>query len=522
MIRFHYRLVQEWPPLAWLAECIVSEHVITVFHGSMVEVRDTWFCEAVWDGEYDVGGFDSTDLIFGSGGRARDEYATFVSSGSTVDRLQAFPFEDGFLVSNSLVCLLAVTDAKLDTAYTKNYMMQFMSIRNGLKKYERMLNLSSGSVKLTYFNNLKWNGETLIEVEKSNVTRDFHTFEKYRDFLESSLGKIAENMSADGRQYPYQMLGTLSSGYDSPTVTVLAQQFGLREVISVKTAAGRKLDHGSEIAKILGMQLTLISRRAWRSRRFPEVPFIASDAMGQDVYFSGAEDKLQGRVLLTGFHGDKVWDKNTENLTPDIVRGDTSGLSLTEYRLLAGFIHLPVPFMGVRQIQEINVISNAPEMVLWDVPGDYSRPICRRIVEGAGVPRGSFGVSKKAVSVLYHSIDSTLSLNSYKDYYRWLYSHSENRQHRRKVSSHITSMLLELCHRPIRDVVRWIFRIERVAPWPLKVVANRIANKLEHLHFQHRKNLFRHTFAWSIEKAKKRYNTYYIRDKRAIRHLTKW
>ncbi len=133
-----------------------------------------------------------------------------------------------------------------------------------------------------------------------------------------------------------------------------------------------------------------------------------------------------------------------------------------------------------------------------------------------------FGVSKKAVSVLYHSIDSTLSLNSYKDYYRWLYSHSEDRQHRRKVSSHIASMLLELCHRPIRDVVRWIFRIERVAPWPLKVVANRIASKLKDLHLQHRKNLFRHTFAWSIEKAKKRYNTYYIRDKRAMRHLTKW
>ena len=53
-----------------------------------MEVCDTWFCEAVWDGDYEAGDFDLTDLVFGSGGRLRDERAIFVSSGTTVDRLQ--------------------------------------------------------------------------------------------------------------------------------------------------------------------------------------------------------------------------------------------------------------------------------------------------------------------------------------------------------------------------------------------------------------------------------------------------
>ena len=143
---------------------------------------------------------------------------------------------------------------------------------------------------------------------------------------------------------------------------------------------------------------------AWISPRSPlvsrrnEIPFLAADAEGEDVCFAGAQDILPGRVLLTGFHGDKVWSPHTTALGENLVRTDLSGLS--EYRLWTGFIHCPVPFMTARQIRDIHAVSRSAEMQPWSVRGDYNRPICRRIVEGCGVPRGAFGVKKRAAAVL--------------------------------------------------------------------------------------------------------------------------
>ena len=41
------------------------------------------------------------------------------------------------------------------------------------------------------------------------------------------------------------------------------------------------------------------------------------------------------------------------------------------------------------------------EMEPWRLGGKYDRPIARRIIEDAGVPRGMFG-TKKAASAFYH------------------------------------------------------------------------------------------------------------------------
>lgn len=113
---FEYKLVADWPPLAWLARCHDASQAMTIFHGQRVEITPEWFCEAVWAGPYEDGGFDQTDIIAGSGGRLRDGRAIFVSSGSTVDRLNSLEVADGAWVSNSLACLLAATRAALTRA----------------------------------------------------------------------------------------------------------------------------------------------------------------------------------------------------------------------------------------------------------------------------------------------------------------------------------------------------------------------------------------------------------------------
>ena len=198
MLKLEFQLVSDWPPLSWAAHCTNNGPVITVYHGSRVEVRDAWFCEAIWDGEYDEGDFDLTDLVFGSGCRLPEEKVTFVSSGTTVDRLHSLAFQNRVWISNSLACLLTVADAELDPTYPK-YFRDLGSIVNGLGKYKKELEVLGGNVQLTYFDNLEWNGQTLIEVEKRNPVRDFSSFLKYRDFLLSSLQKITSNMAAKGR-----------------------------------------------------------------------------------------------------------------------------------------------------------------------------------------------------------------------------------------------------------------------------------------------------------------------------------
>ncbi len=78
--RLHPILEPDWPALAWIARCERSNPVITVRHGPQVETREDWLCEAVWDGEFEAGDFDRTDLVFGSGIRLRDEGIIFVRS----------------------------------------------------------------------------------------------------------------------------------------------------------------------------------------------------------------------------------------------------------------------------------------------------------------------------------------------------------------------------------------------------------------------------------------------------------
>ncbi|HEY7910834.1 MAG TPA: hypothetical protein VIG62_02890 [Blastocatellia bacterium] len=412
-------MVPDWPPLAWLARCDKSSSIIDLFHGSRVEVTSDWFCEAAWAGDYQLGDFDQTDIVAGSGGRLRDGKATFVSSGSTVDRLNSIELGDGARVSNSLSCLLAFVNADIDPSYPR-YFRHIQTLVSGLNKYNRFLATSAGEVQLTYFDNLIWDGAAITVRAKPGVRRDFSTFSRYHEFLEGSMRLLSKNITASERRYKYELLPTCSAGYDSATVTTLARQAGCRQVLCFERGGGEEPDSGKPLALALEMEPVVVEKHAWASMSMPEVLFIAADADGGDVYFKSAEPVLGGKILLTGFHGDKMWGKQTKDLSEHIVRGDISGLSLTEYRLLTGFIQCSAAFWGVKQIRDINALSNSDEMKPWDIPGDYSRPVCRRIVEEAGVPRELFGIKKRASWVRFNRSRDFLTAESMEDYLEWL------------------------------------------------------------------------------------------------------
>ncbi|MDT8364769.1 MAG: hypothetical protein RQ714_09040 [Nitrosomonas sp.] len=147
-IQFSYQLIKQWPPLTWVALCSEVDKTISVRHGNQVETHDEWFCEAVWPDNFEEGNFDLTDLVAGTGGRYRNNAIIFVSSGNTVDRILSLQTDKGLLVSNSLACLLAVSNAKIDITYP-DYYQDFATIIHGLTGYKRTLATSLGSVDIS-------------------------------------------------------------------------------------------------------------------------------------------------------------------------------------------------------------------------------------------------------------------------------------------------------------------------------------------------------------------------------------
>ena len=413
---FQYRCINAWAPLAWLAKCPKESGRIEVWHGNQIEVRPEWFCEAVWPGPFKSGDFDQTDLVAGTGGRIRDGRAIFVSSGNTIDRIVSFETAGELFVSNSLPCLLAISGACIDTSYPRYY-EDFRTIIHGLNKYKSTLKTLNGDIHLSVFGYVCWDGHKSSSAFKSAVQRNFNAFELYFNFLRQSLADLACNMGDQARQHNYRFLATASSGYDSPAIATLAREAGCEEAICIDQDRFGAVENGGKIASQIGLSPISISRDAWREPGGQEILFLAADGTAEAVPLASARRQLAGRVLLTGYHGDKMWAKDTKDVSENIVRGDSSGLSLSEYRLWVGFIHCPITFWGVRQIGDLKRLSNSEEMRPWDVQGDYSRPIPRRIVESAGVPRDAFGTSKRATAI---SSGEFLSLPTLTAYRAWV------------------------------------------------------------------------------------------------------
>lgn len=502
-MRLTYVRVPEWPRLAWLAACPLGTDGVTCFAGVGVEAHDEWFCEGVWAGPFSEGQLDRTDLVFGSGGRIRAEGLVFVAAGSTLDRLHWLRRGDGVWVSNSLPCLMAAVGGSLDLRIGRWMFRAVNSIREGLEHYRRELPTTAGPVHLTYFNNLLWDGAELRDVTKPAPARDFGSYEKYRAFLDASMAKLVANATDTSRTRPFGLMSTLSTGYDSSAVTVLAQQAGCDEALGFDRSPLGLDDSGKTVAEILGVRFHPVQIRDAPNA---DVSFLAvGTGNGGSVSFKSAETLLADRVVFTGFHGDKVWDKHTEALGPDIVRGDTSGSDLAEYRLEIGFVNCPVPYWGVRQIRDIHAISNSSELAPWDTGDDYSRPICRRIVEERGVPRDAFGTRKRGMFRARPSPQNFLTAELRRDYFEWLTSRRGDWIRLRKIPpivslDNFASASLRYLE-PALDRLRRQPLLEKLGPRPRRVIDALLARGRE----ERRRRVHYYVTHWAVDRAKERY-----------------
>jgi hypothetical protein len=163
-----------------------------------------------------------------------------------------------------------------------------------------------------------------------------------------------------------------------------------------------------------------ISGADWKTEPLAEEPFLAANAIGEEVRFQAAKELSRGEVLFTGYHGDKVWAKDQKAVASGFLRGDPSGSSLSDFRLAAGFLYCVIPFWGVKEINRIHKISCSSEMQKWSVGCEYDRPTCRRIVESGGLSRGAFAIVKKNASQMRRNDSSALSDVSMSVYMKWL------------------------------------------------------------------------------------------------------
>lgn len=391
------KLVSAWPKLAWVAKFTHRADTITVYHGLCVETNELWCVEAVWAGEYERGDFDRTDLVFGSGLRCREHGVVFVSSGTTLDRLWYYRSKDSWHVANSLPALLAVGGISL-SGVNVDYVRDVDTIIQGLTGYKRQLPCKGGQLGIIYFNNLLWDGGSLTEVNKPDTAPRFDTYDTYAAYLMETAESLAGNMGDRARTYHVTPLVTVSEGYDSSVAAVIARRAGCRQSVTIRqsTSLWRGSDSGEEVARHLGLKCTTYDRTA---RRYPLEETIWAVAGRASILNWTLFDYPEPLCLLfTGPYGDKMWSRERWKFRDPFKWTILSTGGIGEFRLFRGIFHCPVPFWGMRHLREIWEITHSKAMEPWSVPGDYDRPIPRRIVEEEGVPRKAFGQRKKNTS----------------------------------------------------------------------------------------------------------------------------
>jgi hypothetical protein len=422
--QLQFREQSALPKLAWLAEVDTDARTVTVHHGSAVEKRSHWCVEGTWDAPFEAGEFHRAENFFGSGVRVDGQRLVFCASVALVDRLFHVAWNGRVFVSNSLVQLLARTGARLNPRH--NYRKESFASGFGIKDYPssfQVLHPDFREIFQEYHCNLVVLDHR-IERELRSRPRVFGTFEEYYEALCGALTEITVNYQSAARSHRVEAFATTSTGYDSTAATVLARAAGVTETFAIELVPGAdagEQDSGVLVASRLGLTVHGLAANRQRGSGI-ERYFLASTVEGSEVFLENVAHHIasncRAAVLYTGYHGDVVWKRPADapELIDDMRRKDVSGLNLSEVRLAAGFINLAVPFMYGRNMADITGISRSSAMQPWSISQDYDRPIPRRIVEAAGVPRELFGQRKRAQVRFYGDPRDPVLRQEFRDY----------------------------------------------------------------------------------------------------------
>jgi hypothetical protein len=410
------------PKLSWVCEIVGDTYNFTV--GSAVETTNQFIFEGVWDGTFNTAELKNSEFVFGSGAVLDQNHITFISPKHNLEGLYAMVDKKGKRagVSNSLCFLIKKMDVDLNGVFFDKLSDELNDAINvaserGIDRYTQKVMANEEYILYRMlFYNFCVDSLGNIKLQLMLPKQYFNRFNSYKIFLNEKIEQIVENSTSQFRKIKYPPITTMSKGYDSPTVSLLAKVSGCKDALTLDVAIMGIDDSGMEIGKAMGFNVYsykhIMAQYSDDDSKVDNLrtefeddlqhiasEFIATGGVGDDVAFYPFQEKLIHRLFLTGSFGDSMWNKNSK-VKPGLSSTVPYMKSITEYRLRVGFIFFPVPSLAARFPAPVINISNSEELKMYSNGSDYDRPICRRMIEEAGIPSHWFGVRKNATAPL--------------------------------------------------------------------------------------------------------------------------
>ncbi|HVK82349.1 MAG TPA: hypothetical protein VM915_17250 [Verrucomicrobiae bacterium] len=313
---------------------------------------------------------------------------------NTLDRVWVLQDDEIVWASNSLPLMLRNSHRRLKPDYLF-YPWEFETIDS---HWRAIPFEGKGTLHVLYNAIATFDEHGALSVAQYRAPPPFTSFEHYTGFLREEIAAMFAASGA-GANRAYTPLLTLSRGYDSTGIAALVRGMGVDEALSIRD--GRGAEQGSEdvseAAAILGLRVHAIGRRDYSASGFSAERLFYASALAEEICFYPFAERMRGRLVLLGHHGDTMWDRDAR--PTGTWRRDNVGPSMQTMRIRTGWVNFPVPFIGWQRHADIIAISQSEELRPWSVGGDYDRPIARRLGEEAGIPRSLFGIEKSAVTV---------------------------------------------------------------------------------------------------------------------------
>jgi hypothetical protein len=397
--RFAYLPSRDLPPLAWIARA--RQGLLEVHCGVAVRTDPAAFFEGSWVVPPDLGSIADSTAIFGSGIVGQSDDLVVVPPSHPLERLFLYSeahSSRGWIISNSLAGLLQAAGLELDpdTDYPSIFVVAADDAHSSILEVPT----NRAPVLSVRYDNFRISMAGALTIQPRPTERPFTSFADFRDRTVAAL------RSATANAPDYEMVVSISSGYDSTAVAAMAAAAGCRKAVTFREGKPVRSDpslddSGARAAAQLGMAVESFDRLAYLTRDdLPEAEFLATGMSGEDVVMAAMEQSLRQRMVLTGSEAFRL---KGMPYRPPLHRGDLSACSMTEFRLRTNFVHLPLLFFGASEKRSVIRITDSAEMDAWRLPGTYDKPIQRRIAEEAGLPRGTFATVKRRASARIHA-----------------------------------------------------------------------------------------------------------------------
>ena len=303
ILKFQVSRQRDYPRLGWLFELQRGARALC---GENVEVFEDGLVEGCWGGPFDRFGFQGLTTLFGSGVVARDGSWWFCAPSHTLDALYALQHRGQIFVANSLAILFGHVGISPDPAV--NYTARLGTVVSGLDAADTVIWRDDETILYRIIGDEFRFVDGCLERRRRLEPAHFKNFASYRRHLVQTLAACQENARDPARRQRYRFVSTCSGGYDSNTAAALAAALGGDQAITLRSARRGVPDSGIQVAGALGLACVEHDRPA-AGEQGREVEFLTTGTGGGDYPLGSFRRELDGAVLLTGYHGDKVWER---------------------------------------------------------------------------------------------------------------------------------------------------------------------------------------------------------------------